>query len=148
MIPSRRHRSFTVTSRRKPSRTTRIFSSGVYLRRVAALTRRTKDLVCSVRSSAASGLPTDDWVTSAPFSGNSTLCPGARTTLPLSDSPALRCVPFSLTIYNYPSALYMIGCLGLDIGVVDQSTFGALPSSRQAWRSRSMLDSWVCPPIG
>jgi len=40
VIPSRRHGSFTVTSRRKPSRTTWIFFSGVYLRRVAALTRR------------------------------------------------------------------------------------------------------------
>ena len=43
MIPSRRHRSFTVTSRRNPSKTMRIFSSGVYLRRVAALTMRTKE---------------------------------------------------------------------------------------------------------
>ena len=33
----------------------------MYLRRVAALTRLTKDLVCSVRSSAASALPTCDW---------------------------------------------------------------------------------------
>ena len=78
----------------------RIFSSEVYLRHVADLTRRTKDLVCSARSSAASGLPTDDWVTPAPFSGNSTLCPGARTTLPLSGFPALRCVRFSLTVYK------------------------------------------------
>ena len=39
-MPSRLHRSLTVTSRRKPSSTIRIFSSGVYLRRVAALTVR------------------------------------------------------------------------------------------------------------
>ena len=45
-MPSRRHRSLTVTSQRKPSSTMRIFSSGLYLRRVTDLTRRTKDLVC------------------------------------------------------------------------------------------------------
>ena len=54
--PSRQHRSFTVTSRRKPSSTMWIFSSGVYLRRVAALIRRTKAWACSVRSSVASAL--------------------------------------------------------------------------------------------
>ncbi len=32
-MPSRRHRSFTVVSRLNPSKTMRIFSSGVYLRR-------------------------------------------------------------------------------------------------------------------
>ena len=55
-MPSRRHRSFTVTSRRKPSSTMRIFSSGLYRRRVAGLTRRTNDLVSRLRSSAASAL--------------------------------------------------------------------------------------------
>ena len=43
------HRSLTVTSRRKPSSTMRIFSSGVYLRRAAVLAVRTKDLVAFVR---------------------------------------------------------------------------------------------------
>ena len=57
----------------------------------------------SVRSSAASGLPTDDRGTPAPFSGNSTQCPGACTTLPLSGFPALSGVPFSLTVYRYIS---------------------------------------------
>ena len=66
-MPSRRHRSLTVTSRRKPSRTIRIFSSGVYLRRVMDLTRRTKDLVSWLRSSAASALSVSDWDTSALF---------------------------------------------------------------------------------
>ena len=99
-MPSRRHRSFTVTSRRNPSRTIRIFSSGMYLRRVAALTRLTKDLVCSVRSSAASALPTCDWDTSAPFLGYSTLSPGAHTTFKLSGFQPFQCVPFSLTVYN------------------------------------------------
>ena len=60
-MPSRLHRSLTVTSRRKPSSTIRIFSSGVYLRRVAALTVRTKDLAASVRSSAATALPVSVW---------------------------------------------------------------------------------------
>ena len=55
-MPSLLHRSLTVTSRRNPSSTIRIFSSGVYLRRVAVLTLRTKDLVSSVRSSAPSAL--------------------------------------------------------------------------------------------
>ncbi|MDP6496094.1 MAG: hypothetical protein QGI09_11965, partial [Dehalococcoidia bacterium] len=61
-----------------------------YLRRVADLTLRTKDLVCSVRSSAASVLLTCDWDTSAPFLGYSTLNPGAHTTsktLGFSTSP-------------------------------------------------------------
>ena len=55
-MPSRLHRSLTVTSRRNPSSTIRIFSSRVYLRRVAVLTLRTEDLVSSVRSSAPSAL--------------------------------------------------------------------------------------------
>ena len=66
-MPSRRHRSLTVTSRRKPSSTMRIFSSEVYLRRVMDLTRRTKDLVSWLRSSAARALSESDWDTSAPF---------------------------------------------------------------------------------
>ncbi len=67
MIPSRLHRSLTVTSRLKPSRTTRIFSSGVYLRRVAAFTVRTKDLVSSLRCWAASALLSYDWDTLCSF---------------------------------------------------------------------------------
>ena len=84
----------------QPARTIRIFSSGTYLRRVAALTRLTKDLVCSVRSSAASALPTCDWDTSAPFLGYSTLSPGAHTTFKLSGFQPFQCVPLSLTIYS------------------------------------------------
>ena len=42
----------------------RIFSSGAYLRRVAAFTVRTKDLVSSLRLSAASVLLAADWDTS------------------------------------------------------------------------------------
>ena len=99
-MPSRRHRSLTVTSRRKSSRTMRIFSSGMYLRRVAALTRRTKDLASSVRSSAASVLSVSDWDTSAPFMRYSTLTLGAHTTLRLSGFRPLQCVPFSLTVYS------------------------------------------------
>ena len=41
-------------SPRKPSRTMRTFSSGVYLRRVVRFTRRTKLLVSSLLASAAS----------------------------------------------------------------------------------------------
>ena len=52
-MPSRRHRSLTVTSRRNPSSTIRIFSPGVYLRRVAVFTVRTKDSVSWLRSRAA-----------------------------------------------------------------------------------------------
>ena len=59
-MPSRLHRSLTVTSRRKPSSTIRIFPSGVYLRPVAALTVRTNDLAASVRSSAAIALLASD----------------------------------------------------------------------------------------
>jgi hypothetical protein len=42
LIPSLRHGSETVASRRNPSRTIWIFSSGVYLRRVALRTLRIK----------------------------------------------------------------------------------------------------------
>ena len=45
-----KHRSLTVTSPRNPSNTIRIFSSGAYLRLVAAFTLRTNDLVSSLRS--------------------------------------------------------------------------------------------------
>ncbi len=65
----------------------RIFSSGVHLRRVAALTLWTKDLVCSVRSSAASGFPTDHWVTPAPFLGT---LPSVQEFAPLSFSRVLQ----------------------------------------------------------
>ena len=68
MIPSRLHRSLTVTSRRNPSSTMRIFSSGEYLRRLAAFTMRTKDLVSSVRSSATTALAVSVWDISAPLS--------------------------------------------------------------------------------
>ena len=51
----------SVTSRRKPSSTMRIFSSGLHLRRVTDLTRRRKDLVSWPRSSAASALSVSDW---------------------------------------------------------------------------------------
>ena len=57
-----------MTSRRNPSSTIRIFPSGVYLRRVAVLTLRTKDLVSSVRSSAPSALGVSVWDIFAPLS--------------------------------------------------------------------------------
>ena len=57
MSPSHRHSSLTVTSRRNPSSTMRIFCSDVCLCLVAAFTLRAKDLASSVRSSAASALP-------------------------------------------------------------------------------------------
>ena len=68
MIPSLRHNSFTATSRRNPYSTMRTFSSAVYLRRVAVLTLRMKDLASSVRSSAATALPVYVWDISAPLS--------------------------------------------------------------------------------
>ena len=101
-MPYRRHRSFTVTSRRKPSRTMRIFSSGVYLRRVSVLTRITKDLVSSVRSSAASALSESDWDTSAPFCGY--LYPQSRSShhlyiLGCSDPPMRPIIADRLHMY-------------------------------------------------
>ena len=50
-----------MTSRRKPSKTMRIFSSGVYLRRVAALTWRTNERVSSLRRSATLALSVSGW---------------------------------------------------------------------------------------
>ena len=85
-MPSRRHRSLTVTSRRNPSSPIRIFSSGVYLRRVAVFTVRTKDSVSRLRSCATVALPVSVWDTSAPFPGYSTLSPGAHSTSNLSGS--------------------------------------------------------------
>ena len=96
MIPSRLHRSLTVTSRRKPSRTTRIFSSGVYLRRVAAFTVRTKDLVSSLRCWAASALLSCDWDTVCSF--HEVLYPRFRSShhsQTLGFSTPLRCPIFA-----------------------------------------------------
>ena len=56
-----------MTSLRNPSSTITIFSSGVYLRRLAAFTVRTKDLVSSVRSSAATPLAVSVWDIVAPL---------------------------------------------------------------------------------
>ena len=83
-MPSRRHRSLTVTSRRKPSSTIRIFSSGVYLRLVAALTVLTKDLAASVRSSAAVALTVSIWDMSTPPSEVLYLIQGTDPTSNLS----------------------------------------------------------------
>ncbi len=55
-MPSRRHRSLTVDLRRNPSSTMRIFSSGVYLRRVTLVTARTKDSVSRLRFCTATAL--------------------------------------------------------------------------------------------
>ena len=99
-MPSRLHRSLTVTSRRNPSSTIRIFSSGVYLRRVAVLTLRTKDLVSSVRSSAPSALGVSVWDIFAPLSEVLYLIQGADPTSDLSAFPTSFCVPLSLTIYT------------------------------------------------
>ena len=98
-MPSRRHRSFTVTSRRKPSSTIQIFSWGPYLRRGMDLTRRTKDFISGLRYSATTALSVSGWGTSAPFFGYSTLSPGAHTTSKLSGFLRFQCVPLSLTAY-------------------------------------------------
>ncbi len=99
MIPSRLHRSLTVTSRRNPSRTMRIFSSAVYLRRAAVLTLRTKDLASSVRSSAATALVIYVWSISAPLVEVLHLIPGTYLTSNPSGFPTPYCVWFSLTVY-------------------------------------------------
>jgi hypothetical protein len=99
--PSRRHSLLTATSRRNPSSTIRILSSGVYLRRVAAFTVRTNDLVSWLRACAASVLSVSGWDTSAPFLGYSTLSLGSLTTSKLSGFLHLRCVPLSLTVYSH-----------------------------------------------
>ena len=52
-----------------PSNTMRIFSSGVYLRRVAVFAVRTKDSVSWLRSRAATAFSVSDWDTSAHFPG-------------------------------------------------------------------------------
>ena len=52
-----------MTSRRKPSRTMRIFSSGVYLRRVKVRTRRMKARVSWVRVSACCASVLCSWDT-------------------------------------------------------------------------------------
>ena len=85
----------------KPSRTIRIFSSEVYLRRAAAFTVRTKDLVCSLRSS---GRPLRCLLLIGTHlllsAGSSTLISGAHTTPRLSGFPTLIRVPLSLTVYT------------------------------------------------
>ena len=58
----------------------RIFSSGVCLRRAAVLTLQTKDLVSSVRSSAAWVFCDSVWDISAPLCEYSILTQGAPTT--------------------------------------------------------------------
>ena len=95
--------------RRKPSRTTRIFSSGVYLRRVAAFTVRTKDLVSSLRPWAASVLLSCDWDTSTPFCEYITLSSGAHATSTPSGLLTPNCVPLSLTVYtDDPQGIFLI----------------------------------------
>ena len=101
MIPSRLHRSLTVTSRRKPSSTMRILSSGVYLRRAADLTVRTKHLAACVRSSATIDLPASVWDISTPLSEVIYLIQGADPTSNLSGFSTPSGVPFSLTTYRY-----------------------------------------------
>ena len=101
LIPSQRHNSLTVTSRRKPSRTMRIFSSEVYFLRVAARTCRTNRLVSSVRSSAAWFLSGVFWVTIAPFKGLVYPFPRSSLYLPKSSiNLSSNCVPLSLTFYS------------------------------------------------
>ena len=106
LIPSRRHRSLTVTSRRNPSSTMRIFSSGVYLRRPADFTVRTKDLVSSVRSYAATALAVSVWDIVAPLYEVLYRLQGAyfSTYLSgyLSGISASSLVPLPLTTYNKP----------------------------------------------
>ena len=84
MIPSRLHRSLTVTSRRNPSSTIRIFSSDVCLYQVTAFTLRTKDFASSVRSSATTALPVSVWDIIAPLYEVIYLIQGALHTSNLS----------------------------------------------------------------
>ena len=70
---------------------TGIFSSGVYLRRVAALTLRTKDLVSSVRSSAPTALAVSVWDIFAPLYEVLYLIQGADPTSPLGFSYPILC---------------------------------------------------------
>ena len=77
----------------------RIFSSGVYLRLVAALTVLTKDLAASVRSSAAVALPVSVWDISTPLSEVLYLIQGADLTSHLSGFSTPSGVPLSLTAY-------------------------------------------------
>ena len=87
LTPSLRHRSDTVASRRNPSSTIRIFSSGVYLRRVALRTLRMKDCVARVRSSACS------FLSAVSFSG--------KVLLPHQESiPGSSRPPFSLLVQD------------------------------------------------
>ena len=67
-MPSRRHRTFTVVSRLIPSKTMRIFSSRVYLRRVTARTWRTKLRVCGMGCSACSSTPLKELLTPPVYS--------------------------------------------------------------------------------
>ena len=98
-MPSRRHRSLTVTSRRNPPSTMRIFSSDVCLCRVTAFTLRTKDLASSLRSSSATALPVPVWDISAPLSEVLYLIQGACPTSNLSVFSTPCCVPLSLMAY-------------------------------------------------
>ncbi len=77
-----------------------LFSSGVYLRRLAAFTVRTKDLVSSVRSSAATALAVSVWDIIAPLYEVLYLIQGAHPTSTLSAFSARSSVPLSLTTYT------------------------------------------------
>ena len=70
-----------------------VFSYGVYLRRVATFTVRTKDLVSSVRSSAATAWAVAVWLISAPLNEVIYLIKGANLTSKLSGFSALIPVP-------------------------------------------------------
>ena len=100
MIPSRRHRSLTVTSRRKPSRT---FGSSLrgctYVGQPPSLCgRKTWSARFVPRRPLLCLLPTGTHLLLSV--GNSTLISGAHTTLRLSGFLTLQYVPLSLTIYN------------------------------------------------
>ena len=97
MIPSRLHKLLTVTSQRKLSSTMRIFSSGVYFRRVAVFAVRANDLAASVRSSAAVALLVYVWDISTPLSEVIYFIQEADLAPNLSGSSIPSCVPISLT---------------------------------------------------
>ncbi len=133
-IPSLRQRSLTTTSRWNPSRTTRIFSSAAHLHRVAVLTLQTKDLVSSVRSSAATAFAVSIWDISAPLSELRSLDEGANLTSKLAAISAPSGGPFSLTVYTSPPPSPLVGPAGtLPRGL---SIAPSTPSTSNPWMTK------------
>ena len=115
----------------------RIFSSGVYLRRAADFTVRTKDLVSSVRSSAATALDGLRLDNTAPLYELLYLIQGAHPTSYLSGFSARSSVPLSLTTYtqDYSDALLRHGVhQSVEITGVERT-----PSGRALRRASGLL---------